>query len=140
MEGVSIAKMKQQDDLNLCGLSAVGGRFQYNAASGPARLGWDVRPTRPMDERDARARETQDAIRDVLIKYWDPLAIQSDPEWPRDEYDPYIGRVYRLLASGSTEDQVIAYLAAIDPTGEAPRDLDSLRPAAFRLLGLVIRL
>lgn len=93
-----------------------------------------------MDQRDARAREIQDAIRDVLINYWDPLAIRSDPEWPRDEYDPYIGQVYRLLASGANEDQVIEYLAAIDPTGEAPRDLESLRPAASRLLALDIRL
>ena len=53
-----------------------------------------------MHSRDKRAREVQNAIREVLIREWDPIHIQDVPE-AQDEYDGYVGGVYRLLAGGA---------------------------------------
>lgn len=52
-----------------------------------------------------RAREIQESIRLVLLHDWDPIGVQNEPA-AQDEYDSYVGGVYRLLASGATEQQV----------------------------------
>ena len=36
----------------------------------------------------------------ILWEDWDPIGVMSDPEWPRDEYDSYIGDIYRFLVRG----------------------------------------
>jgi hypothetical protein len=54
-----------------------------------------------MDERDRRARQIEEAIRQVLFRDWDPIGVSNTPE-ARDEYNPYVGSVYRLLASGAS--------------------------------------
>ena len=32
---------------------------------------------------------------------WDPIGVLCDPDWPRDEYDDYLGPVLALLESGA---------------------------------------
>jgi len=66
------------------------------------------------DERTlklARIREVE-AIRQVLLHYWDPIGIADVPE-AADEYDSYIAGVHGLLASGADEQRLAAHLAAI---------------------------
>ncbi len=51
-----------------------------------------------MPSRKQRAREIQDSIRQVLLHDWDPIGVADEPA-AQDEYDAYVGGVYRLLAS-----------------------------------------
>ena len=52
-----------------------------------------------MESREKRAEEIQEAIRQVLLVDWDPIGVSGLPE-AQDEYDGYIGEVYRWLANG----------------------------------------
>ena len=60
-----------------------------------------------------RARTIQESIHDILLRDWDPIGINDVPE-AHDEYDSYIGGVYRLLASDCSIDQIVDYLATIE--------------------------
>ena len=37
----------------------------------------------------------------------------GEPDWPRDEYDTYVGKSMRLLDSGASDEEFIAYLEHI---------------------------
>lgn len=52
------------------------------------------------------------AIREVLMRHWDPIGVADIPE-AQDEYDSYIGGVYQLLASGADDMRMASHLAAI---------------------------
>lgn len=56
------------------------------------------------------SREVRSAIRRVFVEVWDPIRVMDDPEWPRDEYDGYIGRVFELLVTGGSDRQIEEYL------------------------------
>ena len=43
------------------------------------------------------------------MQHWDPIGVADIPE-AQDEYDSYAGHVYRLLASGASDVEVIDYL------------------------------
>ena len=60
-----------------------------------------------------RARAIQESIREILLRDWDPIGVNDMPE-AQDEYDSYVGGVYRLLASHSSTDQIVHHLATID--------------------------
>lgn len=62
-----------------------------------------------MDARDRRAREIHDKIRTVLWEDWNPIGGQV----PHDEYDAYIGGVYRLLSKEAPVSQVAEHLAFV---------------------------
>ena len=47
-------------------------------------------------------------IRIILFNDWDPLGV-NDPA-PNDEYDRYIGGVYRLLVSQASNAEICEYL------------------------------
>ena len=64
-----------------------------------------------MDTKAARAREIQDGIRQVLYHQWNPIGISG---LPADEYDSYIGGVYRLLACGASIEQLVEHLTAVE--------------------------
>ena len=55
-----------------------------------------------------------DAIRAVLVTNWDPIGVMDDPEWPRDEYDSYIGEIYNFLARGESEEFIARHLCFIE--------------------------
>jgi hypothetical protein len=63
-------------------------------------------PLMPKEE----SREVKRAIRKVFIEVWDPIRVMNDPEWPRDEYDGYIGRVFELLVTNGSDKEIIEYL------------------------------
>jgi hypothetical protein len=63
-------------------------------------------PLMPKEE----SREVRRAIRKIFIEVWDPIRVMDDPEWPRDEYDGYIGRVFELLVTGGSDQEIIEYL------------------------------
>jgi hypothetical protein len=65
-----------------------------------------------MDERQRDNREIQDRIGKILYEEWDPLGLRGTA--PPDEYDSYIGGVYRLLASGAACEQVAEHLAGLE--------------------------
>ncbi len=66
-----------------------------------------------MSNRKQKATEIQEKIRQVLLRDWDPIGVR-DMTGPEDEYDAYIGGVYRLLASGASEHQITDYLYQIE--------------------------
>jgi len=82
-----------------------------------------------MKERRAHADRITDAIRDVLVREWDPIGVMSEPDWPRDEYDSYIGGLYRLLAGGESAEAIAQHLCAIE---ELAMDLGRV-PVSLRL-------
>ena len=64
------------------------------------------------DTRDARrGKEIQAAIGRVLLQRWDPLGAKNIAP---DEYDAYIGPVYRLLSRGATPIQIAEYLTSVE--------------------------
>ncbi|HBR56248.1 MAG TPA: hypothetical protein DEA22_02055, partial [Blastocatellia bacterium] len=52
---------------------------------------------RPYRRTAARALEIYDSIRQVLLREWDPIGVANEPGL-ENEYDGYIGPVYRMLA------------------------------------------
>ena len=55
----------------------------------------------------------QQQIAAVLHDDWDPIGIRDEPAC-RDEYDEYVGGVYRLLASGASAAEVQRHLQGIE--------------------------
>jgi hypothetical protein len=91
------------------------------------------------DDRSKRAAEIHDAIRQVLFDDWDPIGVNDI--FPKDEYDAYIGGVYRLLVSGSTEDELCDHLLQLEITQmESPTSNDHRRVIANKLMRLDVRL
>jgi hypothetical protein len=62
--------------------------------------------------REHRGREVQDRIGRILYEDWDPIGLRGVA--PSDEYDSYIGGVYRLLASGASAEQVAEHLGGLE--------------------------
>jgi hypothetical protein len=57
-----------------------------------------------------RSREVRVQIRRVFNEVWDPIGVMKDPEWPRDEYNAYIGGMFELLTSNATDQEIDDYL------------------------------
>ena len=95
-----------------------------------------------MTSRDERARRIQRDIAAVLLRDWDPLGPSARPDDSDDDYDAYVGPVYRLLASGATPFQIAEHLADVEHSafGFAYRDPHSLLPVAEKLRALDVRL
>ena len=66
-----------------------------------------------MTSREERAQEIQQQIREVLLRHWDPIGVAEEPQ-AQDEYDSYVGGVYRLLAGGARPSAVAQHLARIE--------------------------
>jgi hypothetical protein len=60
------------------------------------------------DPKQKRAAQIQSEIRHVLFYEWDPIGVSEFG--PDDEYDSYIGPVYRILAGSRSEDELIELL------------------------------
>lgn len=54
------------------------------------------------------------AIRAILVNDWDPIGVMDDPEWPRDEYDLYIGELYGFIQRGESVEFVARHLCFIE--------------------------
>src|SRR5439155_385074 len=66
-----------------------------------------------MHSRGRRAREIESQIAAILLHDWDPIGVADEPQ-ARDEYDSYVGGVYRLLASGGSLADIEAHLRDIE--------------------------
>src|SRR5437867_11803711 len=90
-----------------------------------------------MHSRGRRAREIESQIAEILLHDWDPIGVADEPQ-ARDEYDSYIGGVYRLLASGASVAEIEAHLRDIEirmmEYDETTRDADVARATAARKL------
>ncbi len=87
------------------------------------------------ESKEKRGAEIQDAIRQILYRDWDPTGVCGAA--PEDEYDSYIGGVYRILSSSRSEDALIEFLAVHGSQESAP---ERLRSVAQKLLALDVRL
>ena len=94
-----------------------------------------------MNSKEERAREIQRSIAEVLLRNWDPIGVHDDPK-AQDEYDAYVGGVYKLIASGATARQLAEHLARVEAEQMGFEDTDPkmLIPVAERLLRLSVRL
>ena len=96
-----------------------------------------------MDEqaRLQRARAIHVAIADILCRDWDPIDIGDEPE-THDEYDTYVGGIYRLLASGASPERVAEHLSSVEreSMGLDPSRSQDLLAVAHKLCGLNVRL
>jgi hypothetical protein len=92
-----------------------------------------------MDERERRGLEIQERIGRILCENWDPLSLRDIA--PSDEYDSYIGGVYRLLASGASAEQVAEHLAELErgPFGNSEATAARNIAAARKLCELDLR-
>ena len=59
-------------------------------------------------------KEAMAAIRSILLSDWDPIGIGDDPEWPRDEYDGYIGELHTFIQRGETAEFIARHLCFIE--------------------------
>lgn len=66
-----------------------------------------------MDQRSRHARDLQRQIGEVLLRNWDPLSVADEPECA-DEYNAYVGPVYRLLESGASDREIAKHLVAVE--------------------------
>ena len=92
-------------------------------------------------EKLARAREIQVAIARVLLEDWDPIGIRDVPE-AQDEYDDYVGAIYRLLADGASAMAIAQHLCSIERNSMGFDQVapEALLPIAEKLLSLDVRL
>jgi hypothetical protein len=82
----------------------------------------------------------QSTIGRILYQEWDPIGVSAAA--PEDEYDSYIGPVYRILVGNRSEQELIELLFHIEreSIGLSCTSPDRLRPVARRLLGLDVNL
>jgi hypothetical protein len=86
-----------------------------------------------MSNRSRRAAEIRERIRQVLLREWDPIGVGDIPE-AQDEYDSYVGGIYRLLASGASEYQIIDRLYNLETVSMGlPGDRARLKGVAEKL-------
>jgi hypothetical protein len=64
------------------------------------------------DHRD-RARRYHHAIREILLRDWDPIGIAHIPE-AQDEYDSYIPGIYGRLIRRISEQELFDHLWQIE--------------------------
>jgi len=81
----------------------------------------------------------QQKIREVLFNEWDPIGVNDYA--PSDEYDAYIGGIYRLLASGTDSEILATHLRKLEiEQMQCPTTPEHRKMIAQRLLGLDISL
>jgi hypothetical protein len=68
-----------------------------------------------MNIGDQRARGIQRQLGEVLLRHWDPVGVKAEPD-AQDEYDAYLGPVYRLLASGASDRDIAEHIAQVKAT------------------------
>jgi hypothetical protein len=89
-----------------------------------------------------KTAEIQESIRLILWNDWDPIGINDSG--PDDEYDSYVGGIYRLLASGASEYQIVERLYQLETISMGIDGLregrEGLKSVAEKLLKLNVSL
>jgi len=62
-----------------------------------------------MSEFISRTKDYQEAIREILLREWDPIGVADTPE-AHDEYDSYIHQIHLMLISRETRQNIIDHL------------------------------
>lgn len=62
-----------------------------------------------MSEFLLKAQQRHLAIRDVLLKEWDPIGVAQFQE-AQNEYDGYVAEVDALVTGGSSQAEIFAHL------------------------------
>jgi hypothetical protein len=57
----------------------------------------------------SKATKYYNAIKNILLKQWDPIGISGIPE-ASDEYDSYISEIYKMLINRSPKQDIFDYL------------------------------
>ena len=80
--------------------------------------------------KEKRVAEIQDSIRQIFYREWDPIGVSGSA--PEDEYDSYIGPVYRILSGSRSEQELIDFLFRTerDTIGVSCESPEQLRPVA----------
>ncbi len=92
-----------------------------------------------MKERSKKAIDIQKSIKHTLFYDWDPIGINDLA--PDDEYDSYVGGIYRLLVSGASKNQIIEHLHQLEITKmEVSSDREKLKDVAEKLMQLNVSL
>jgi hypothetical protein len=68
-----------------------------------------------MKERLRHVKRYHGAIREVLLREWDPIGVSDVPE-AQDEYDGYVYKIYGMLARHETRDRLVDHLLDIETT------------------------
>ena len=58
-------------------------------------------------------KEIWNKIDEILWKYWDPIGVNDDFD-ARDEYQSYIGSLYKLILTKANEEKLKNYLRIIE--------------------------
>jgi hypothetical protein len=92
-----------------------------------------------MDRRSRQARRIYSAINEILHTHWDPIGFNE--ALPKDEYESYVAAVYRALADGKSEAELVSLLAKLeDDAIGLGTPWPQKRDVARRLLALDIRI
>ena len=99
------------------------------------------------DSREQQAKAIIKQIHEVLWHDWDPICVNDVA--PEDEYDSYIGGVYRLLASGCTREALVTHLIRVEietmglgpmPSGSEPQHIGRLEAVADKLMAIDVQI
>jgi len=66
-----------------------------------------------MSDHEDRARRYHHAIREILLRDWDPIGVGDVPE-AQDEYDSYISGIYGRLIHRIPEQELFDHLWEIE--------------------------
>ena len=93
------------------------------------------------DSQDMMPAKIESAIRQIFSDDWDPIGLHG---WPPDEYDRYIGPVYRILIGSHSEDELTKYLfikaSDIGGAQDCPEHIEMCRLVARKLLEIDVSL
>lgn len=67
-----------------------------------------------MNSAKDNAKRVCAEIHRVLVTEWDPIGVMGDPEWPRDEYDRYIGQIFGFLVRGESAEFLARHLCFLE--------------------------
>jgi hypothetical protein len=62
-----------------------------------------------MGERREHFRRYREAIRNILLRDWDPIGVADEPD-AQDEYDNYIPQIQGMLILNEPEPRLVDYL------------------------------
>ena len=95
-----------------------------------------------MQSREQRASEIMNSIREILLRDWDPIGIADDEEWPRDEYDAYVGQIYSFLIRNEPADFIARHLCFVEGSmmGLGAPPVSTRMPIALKLKALNVSL
>lgn len=95
-----------------------------------------------MSSAKGRAEGIRAEIRRVLVTDWDPIGVMGDPDWPRDEYDRYIGQICGFLARGESAEFLARHLCSMEDTmmGLGSPPLSARLDVARKLIAIDVRM